>query len=79
MCAGGRARACTHMAPFDLGFLSQISKCFARLIGFKRTVLQLVQVRRISDPLHQPMQPSVQQPHMDLLDVDQRQVGKMCN
>jgi hypothetical protein len=30
--------------PF--GFLSQISKCFERLIGFRRTVLQAVQVNR---------------------------------
>ena len=29
-----------------LGFLSQISKCLARLIGFRRTVLQLVHVNR---------------------------------
>ena len=34
------------MAPLVFGFLSQISKCFERLIGFRRTVLQLVQVRR---------------------------------
>ena len=32
--------------PLVLGFLSQISKCFARLMGFRRTVLQLVHVKR---------------------------------
>ena len=34
------------MAPLVLGFLSQISKCFERLIGFSRTVLQAVHVSR---------------------------------
>lgn len=32
--------------PLPFGFLSQISKCLARLMGFRRTVLQLVQVNR---------------------------------
>ena len=46
MAGGGKQRACTHIAPFVLGFLSQISKCFERLMGFSRTVLQFVQVKR---------------------------------
>ena len=30
--------------PFAFGFLSQISKCFARLIGFSRTALHALHV-----------------------------------
>ena len=48
MFAARRRRHLWHMLrciwPFAFGFLSQISKCFARLIGFSRTALHALQV-----------------------------------
>ena len=78
------------MQPAQRPYMSLLAQCqfkydedmaeFAKLQAkYNDLIEQHKQVKYISDSLHQLMQPSVQQPCMELLDVGQRQVCKLCD